>query len=166
MSRAAREAMEHGEFVCYLSLGSNLGDRRQNLQRAARLIGERVGKLSALSSFCETVPWGFVSENAFLNAAACVSTRLAPPDVLQATQRLERELGRTRKSVGGVYSDRLIDIDLLLCFDAAGTLVRMQTPRLTLPHPLMLEREFVMAPLREIAPELVRLLPRILCENP
>ena len=106
-----------------------------------------------------TAPWGFSSENSFLNAAVCVRTGLPPLEVLQVTQRLEQELGRTHKSVDGVYSDRLIDIDLLLCFDADGTLVRIQTPQLVIPHPLMQEREFVMNPLREIAPEVVRQLP-------
>ncbi len=149
----------HSSFTYYLGLGTNLGDKQQNLQRAVELIGGRIGEVVSLSSFYVTAPWGFSSENSFLNAAVCVRTGLPPLEVLQVTQRLEQELGRTHKSVDGVYSDRLIDIDLLLCFDADGTLVRIQTPQLVIPHPLMQEREFVMNPLREIAPEVVRQLP-------
>ena len=87
----------------------------------------------------------------FLNAALCVGTALAPLEVLQTTQEIEREMGRTHKSVNAVYSDRVIDIDLLLCFADDGTPVLLDTPELKLPHPLMQERRFVMEPLAEIA---------------
>ena len=96
-------------------------------------------------------PWGFSSDNTFLNAALCVDTALAPLEVLQTTQEIEREMGRTHKSVNAVYSDRVIDIDLLLCFADDGTPVLLDTPELKLPHPLMQERRFVMEPLAEIA---------------
>ena len=98
-----------------------------------------------------TAPWGFSSDNTFLNAALCVDTALAPLEVLQTTQEIEREMGRTHKSVNAVYSDRVIDIDLLLCFADDGTPVLLDTPELKLPHPLMQERRFVMEPLAEIA---------------
>ena len=131
----------------YLSLGSNLGDRAENLHRAIALIGERIGTVQRISSFIETEPWGFQSEHPFLNAACLVLTTLPPIECLDRTQQIERELGRTTKSCGGIYHDRPIDIDLLMYDD-----IQLSTPRLTLPHPRMHERDFVMIPLREILP--------------
>lgn len=140
----------------YLGLGTNLGDKEAHLRTAVRLLGERVGKVTALSSFYVTEPWGFVSEHAFLNAAACVRTDLSPLEVLGRTQDIEREMGRCRKSVDGVYADRVIDIDLLLCLASGGKSVCVDLPELVLPHPLMKQRDFVMRPLAEIAPGLVQ----------
>ena len=137
----------------YFSLGTNLGDKEHNLRLAVRKIEERVGKVISLSAFYTTAPWGFSSEHTFLNAAACVETLLPPLSVLHFTQEIEREMGRTHKSVGRVYSDRVIDIDLLLCFAARGELVRVDAVELKLPHPLMWERDFVMRPLKEIYPD-------------
>ena len=97
----------------YVGLGTNLGDKEQNLKVAVQKIEEQIGKVVSLSAFYITAPWGFTSENSFLNAAACVETELSPLDVLQKTQSIERELGRTKKSVNGAYSDRLI---LTCCF--------------------------------------------------
>lgn len=134
----------------YLGLGTNLGDKGLNLHVAVEKINERIGKVTSLSAFYVTAPWGFSSENSFLNAACCVESELSPFDILKETQAIERELGRMKKSVGGNYSDRLIDIDLLLY----GDLI-LHTPELELPHPLMTERRFVMEPLVEIAPEVV-----------
>ena len=134
----------------YFGLGTNLGDKEHNLRLAVRKIEERVGKVVSLSAFYATAPWGFSSEHTFLNAAACVETLHPPLSVLHLTQEIEREIGRTDKCVGGVYSDRVIDIDLLLYDDRV-----LDTPELKLPHPLMHERRFVMEPLAEIAPDLV-----------
>lgn len=139
----------------YISLGTNLGDKEQNLRNAVQKIEEQIGKVVSLSAFYMTAPWGFTSENSFLNAAACVQTDLSPLDVLQETQKIERELGRTKKSVNGAYSDRLIDIDLLLYEDLIISATSPAGAELNLPHPLMAERDFVMKPLAEIAPELV-----------
>lgn len=139
----------------YISLGTNLGDKEQNLRTAVQKIEEQVGKVISLSAFYVTAPWGFTSENSFLNAAACVDTDLSPLAVLQETQAIERELGRTKKSVDGVYSDRLIDIDLLFYEDLVLSVTSPTGAELNLPHPLMTERDFVMLPLAEIAPELV-----------
>lgn len=130
----------------YLGLGTNLGDKEANLRTAIYKLQERIGKPVSLSSFYETAPWGFESTHSFLNAAICLETQLAPLEVLHATQEIEKELGRTKKSVNGVYSDRLMDIDILLYDDLI-----LQTPELTIPHPLMTERDFVMKPLVEIA---------------
>ena len=129
----------------YLGIGSNLGNRRAMLRQAIRLIGERVGEVTRQSTFIETEPWGFESKHPFLNAACMVLTTLSPEQCLEATQQIERELGRTMKSKDGIYHDRPIDIDLLLYGD-----LTISTPRLTIPHPHMYERDFVMIPLREI----------------
>ena len=135
--------------IAYLGLGTNVGNRRRNMITAAALLAERVGDILALSGFYETEPWGFESENFFLNAAVKLKTSFSPLEVLQITQQIEKELGRTEKS-NGVYHDRIIDIDILLYGDEV-----LQIPELTLPHPLMHERKFVMDPLAEIAPFVV-----------
>ena len=129
----------------YLGLGSNLGDRKENLACAIRLIGERVGKVLRVSSFIETEPWGFESDNTFVNAVILCETELTPREVLRTTQKIEREMGRQKKSTDGGYSDRCIDIDILLYDD-----LRVDEPDLQIPHPLMMKRDFVMIPLREI----------------
>lgn len=129
----------------YLSLGSNLGDRKYEIKRAVELIGERIGAVERVSSLYETEPWGFSSDNMFVNAAVCVSTRLTPRALLEATQAIERDMGRTAKSVNGQYHDRTIDIDILL-YDN----IKVDEPDLNIPHPLMNERDFVMKPLKEI----------------
>ena len=135
--------------ILYLSLGTNLGDKHKNLSCALELIGREVGTVVSASDPIETEPWGFESPNSFLNIAIKVDTTLQPTEVLHATQEIERKLGRTRKTTDGEYHDRLIDIDILLYDDLV-----MNTPELTIPHPLMYEREFVMKPLLQIAPEL------------
>ena len=129
----------------YLSLGTNLGDKEQNLMSAITEIERRIGSIRAQSAFLTTEPWGFESENSFLNAAVRVETDLAPLALLDETQQIERDMGRTQKSVEGKYHDRIIDIDILLYDD-----LHIQTKRLTIPHPLMYERDFVLIPLREI----------------
>ena len=134
----------------YLALGSNLGDRQQNLDRALGLLAQRVGSVVAASGAIETLPVGFESEHLFLNAAARLETELSVDDVLAATQQIERELGRPAKGDTTGYTDRTIDIDLLAYDD-----LQLQQPGLTLPHPAMTGRRFVLQPLAEIAPELV-----------
>lgn len=132
--------------IVYLGLGTNIGNRRGNLVKAAALLAERVGDILALSGFMETEPWGFESENLFLNAAIKMETPLTPDELLSATQAIEREMGREKKS-DGTYHDRVIDIDILLYDNRV-----IEQPGLIVPHPLMQERLFVMAPLAEIAP--------------
>ena len=129
----------------YLGLGSTLGDKEANIRKAIALISERVGLVVRQSSLIMTEPWGFESENGFVNAAVKCETELTPREVLKATQKIEREMGRKKKSTDGGYSDRCIDIDILL-YDE----LRVDEPDLKIPHPLMLEREFVMIPLDEI----------------
>lgn len=141
----------------YLSLGTNLGDRRENLDRALSLIAREVGTVVSASDRMETAPWGFDSANSFLNMAVKVETELSPLEALHVTQDIERRLGRSGKTVNGQYQDRVIDIDLLMYFMSDGTPSKMDTPELTLPHRLMRQREFVMKPLAQIAPELLNI---------
>lgn len=137
---------------CYLSLGANLGARAQTLREALRRLAQLPGThLSRASSSYETAPWGKTDQPPFLNGAACLSTRLAPEALLAACQEIERALGRVRHEHWGA---RTLDIDLVygVC---GGQVVRAASPRLTLPHPYLLERAFVLVPLAEIAPTLV-----------
>ena len=136
--------------IVYLGLGTNLGNKAANLHAAVHLISGKIGRVISLSSFYATAPWGFESENSFLNAAICVETTISHLEVLHATQAIERTLGRTQKSADGIYHDRIIDIDLLLYNKEI-----IKTAELTLPHPLMLQRDFVMKPVVEIAPDVV-----------
>ena len=129
----------------YLGLGSNLGNKEWNLSEAIRLIGERVGQVLRQSSFIETEPWGFQSDNSFLNAVILCETDKTPREVLLLTQQIERDMGRRQKSVSVGYADRIIDIDILLYDD-----LTIDEPDLKIPHPLMHQRDFVMRPLQEI----------------
>ena len=133
--------------TAYIGLGTNMGDKRGNLIRASALLAERVGDVLALSSVYETEPWGFESENRFLNAVIVLSTPLPPWELLDATRLIEIGMGRIGKSDGS-YHDRIIDIDLLMVDDLV-----ICSERLTLPHSLMCERRFVMEPLAEVAPD-------------
>ena len=141
--------MGSGVHQVYLGLGSNLGNRRALLKRAIRLIGERVGEVTRQSTFIETEPWGFESANKFLNAVIRCETDMTPREVLEATQQIERDMGRQkavhRSSTNRTYTDRPIDIDILLYDD-----LTVDEPDLKIPHPLMEQRDFVMIPLREI----------------
>ena len=151
----------------YLGLGSNLGDREQQLRQAVRLVDERVGRVVRQSSFIQTEPWGFQSEHQFLNAAICCLTDKTPREVLQLTQQIERDLGKTKAHATHrpssilhhpssifhlpsslIHHDRPIDIDILLYDDW-----KVDEPDLKIPHPLMHQRDFVMIPLKEILTE-------------
>ncbi len=130
-----------------LSLGSNLGNRAENLSRATQLLTERVGTLVVCSAVYKSEPWEFRSENAFANSVLIIETDLTPQALLAETQTIERLMGRTEKSHAGQYHDRIIDIDLIDCDGQT-----LQSPDLTLPHPLMHLRPFVLQPLAEILP--------------
>lgn len=135
----------------YLALGANLGDREASINHALELVAQRIGPVTARSRNYETRPVGFTSPHLFLNAAAAVETERPVTELLSLTQDIERELGRTHKTrPGAAYTDRPIDIDLLLYGDTVLT-----SPALTLPHPHLHERRFVLEPLAEIAPALV-----------
>lgn len=129
----------------YLGLGTNLGNRHENIKKAIQLIDEKVGRVCRLSSLYETEAWGFQSDNRFINACLMCETELSPHEVLKTTQYIERQMGRKHKSVNRQYKDRIIDIDILLYDD-----LKIDTPELVIPHPLMQERDFVMKPLNEI----------------
>ena len=140
----------------YLGLGSNLGDKEENLRKAITLINEQIGTVVRQSAFFYSDPWGFESENQFVNAAILVETTLTPHQLLKATQRIERLLGKTTAHAterpsdinhqpSALYHDRPIDIDILIFDD-----LHIDEPQLKIPHPLMQMRDFVMIPLREI----------------
>ena len=104
-----------------------------------------IGEVDRQSTLLITEPWGFESDNSFVNAAVRCITTLSPFEILHLTQDIERAMGRTVKSSDGQYHDRIIDIDILMYDD-----IHITTPELTLPHPLIKERDFVMIPLSEI----------------
>lgn len=130
--------------ITYLSLGSNLGDRLENLQKAIDVIADKVGMVQQISKVYETASWGFDSAH-FLNICVKVSTYHAPEKLLKILQSIEKSLGRIRDTSES-YSARTIDIDVLLFDDE---IIFSQT--LTVPHPKMLERKFVLVPLADIA---------------
>ena len=134
-----------GKVSVLLGLGSNLGDRREFIERAARLIDEIEGvELKSISSLIETEPVGGPPQGRYLNGAAELETALEPRDLLARLQEVEAELGRVRKVLNG---PRNIDLDILLF----GDLV-VEAGDLVLPHPRMCERAFVLEPLNEIVP--------------
>ena len=133
------------EHIVYLGLGANIGNRKRTIRQAIERIGELVGVVDRQSALYETEPWGFSSPNQFINACIRCRTKLNPYQVLHVTKRIEKEMGRLRKTTNGEYQDRIIDIDILLFDD-----IKLNDIELKIPHPLMYEREFVMIPLREI----------------
>ena len=130
----------------YIALGSNLGDKEKNLRRALLLLTQQGVEVVRVSSFLSTEPYGVTDQPQFLNAVACVRTSLAPLALLDVLLATELAMGRVRLRHWG---ERNIDLDLLLYED-----VVLDTPRLHLPHPDMQNRDFVLLPLAEIAPEL------------
>jgi 2-amino-4-hydroxy-6-hydroxymethyldihydropteridine diphosphokinase len=132
----------------YLGLGTNLGDRKKNLRDAVEQIAEHIGRVLKTSSVYETAPWGFDAENDFLNMVAEVDTLLSPSELLNKIFEIESKLGRERTQ--DRYSSRVIDIDIILYDDLI-----VDQKGLKIPHRLMHERRFVLAPLCEIAPDLI-----------
>ena len=133
----------------YLGLGTNLGDKIRNVEIALEKIADEIGRVVSVSSFYETKPQGFDSDNNFLNLVCLVETTIEPLAVLEKTQVIERDMGRRSKSINKQYADRIIDIDLLLFDDLI-----LNLPHLTVPHPYIQDRLFVLEPLAEIAPGL------------
>lgn len=130
----------------YLGLGSNLGNRQGNLDKALDLLSQRM-VLKAVSSIYDTEPFGVEEQPRFLNLVCQVSTRLAPQELLMLTQGIELKLGRKPKTHN---RPRAIDIDILFYGDKV-----IETPDLVIPHPRLTERAFVLIPLDEIAPDFV-----------
>lgn len=133
--------------IAYIGLGTNLGDRQRNLKRAVDLLSCDRTVVKSLSGVYETDPWGFDSENRFLNMAACLETEISPEELLQDLLSVENSMGRIRKGKG--YRSRIIDIDLLFYDNLV-----VESAHLTLPHPLLHKRYFVLKPLSDIAPAL------------
>ena len=130
--------------LAYIGLGGNVGDARSYIEKATEEL-KKLGKLHATSSLYRTEPVGLPNQGWFLNAAVVLETTFLPEDLLQKFKKIEKELGRTPTSQSG---PREIDLDLLLYDEMV-----MQTKTLTVPHPRMHERAFVLLPLSEIAPE-------------
>ena len=136
--------------IVYLSLGSNMGDRLGYLQQATSILASHKDiSIVSTSSFYETEPWQMESKNWFVNAVVQISTKLSPEALLDETQRIEVKLGRTKNSAKD-YADRTVDIDLLFYDDLI-----MHTGELTIPHPLMHKRAFMLVPMLEIAQDYV-----------
>lgn len=136
--------------IVYLSLGSNLGDRVGYLQQATSLLSAMSEiNIVATSSFYESEPWQMNSENWFVNAIIQISTTFAPEDLLKECQRIEKQLGRTRKTLSG-YTDRTIDIDILFYENKI-----INTDSLIVPHRFFHRRAFLMVPMLEIAEDFV-----------
>ena len=133
--------------TAYVALGSNLGDKEANLRRALELLIERGVEIVKTSTFISTEPYGVTDQPTFLNGVCEVRTSLEPLALLHTLLEIEQEMGRVRLRHWG---ERNIDLDLLLYED-----VVMDTPELKLPHPDMQNRDFVLLPLAEIAPELI-----------
>jgi 2-amino-4-hydroxy-6-hydroxymethyldihydropteridine diphosphokinase len=135
--------------IVYLSLGSNLGDRIETIQQALKQIEQFVGPIENVSRFYETEPWGFESDQKFVNICISLNTEIPPNDLLKSLQNIEKELGRTKSSNKG-YASRTIDIDIL----TIGMDI-IQSQNLIVPHPAMENRKFVLFPLQEIAPNFI-----------
>ena len=133
-----------------LAFGSNLGDREEYILAAYRLLEEELGELIKKSSFIETSPWGFESENSFINSVAEFETKKTPYEALEICNIIEKELGRERNPEYIGYQNRTIDIDILFYED-----IVLDSPTLKIPHPLIAERDFVLIPLKEILPNLI-----------
>lgn len=131
----------------YLLLGSNLGDRLNNLAKAKALIAEYCGEIFIQSSLYETAAWGNTEQQSFYNQAIGIHTDLEPADLLVAVKQIEKEVGRTETVHWG---PRIIDIDIIL-YDTET----VDLPQLKIPHPYMHQRKFTLAPLAEVAPQAV-----------
>ncbi|MBQ5731201.1 MAG: 2-amino-4-hydroxy-6-hydroxymethyldihydropteridine diphosphokinase [Bacteroidaceae bacterium] len=138
------------EDTIYLGLATNQGNKEENIRGAIEELSHLLGAPTAVATIIETEPWGFQSDNSFLNTVVAFKSTLAPEEILKATQEIERRLGRTKKSIDRHYSDRPIDIDILLY----GSRV-IDSEQLTIPHPLLHRRLFVLQPLAQIAPGLI-----------
>jgi len=132
----------------FLGIGTNLGDREACLKSAIECIMESIGTVVRTSSVYETEPWGFSSDDQFLNMTVEVETALQPSGLLGRMLMIEARMGRLRSGKG--YSSRLIDLDILLY----GNKI-LNTKSLIIPHPRLHERKFVLVPLCEIAPDIV-----------
>jgi 2-amino-4-hydroxy-6-hydroxymethyldihydropteridine diphosphokinase len=131
----------------YLGLGSNLGNRQENLDLACQRISENIGTIVSQSSIYETAAWGLKEQDDFLNQVICVTTGYEAPEVLAKILAVEQSMGRIREVKWGA---RIIDIDILYYNDAI-----IKLDNLTIPHPFIQDRRFVLTPLAEVAPDFI-----------
>ena len=131
----------------YIGIGSNLGNREENCKRAIELLPENGIRVAGCSSMIETEPWGVTDQPRFINMVIETETALGPEELLKALEKIERDVGRVPEVRWG---PRAIDLDILLY----NNLV-MKTPDLEIPHPEIKERDFVLKPLAEIAPDVM-----------
>jgi 2-amino-4-hydroxy-6-hydroxymethyldihydropteridine diphosphokinase len=136
------------KHILYLLLGCNLGNKKKQIYEALDLIPEMIGQVKKLSSFYQTEPWGFSSEEFFLNIALQTLTFLSLEEVMQKIDEIEKMFGRERS--GSTYSSRTMDIDILFYDDLV-----LDQDILKIPHPRLQDRRFVLVPLNEIAHELI-----------
>ncbi len=134
--------------IAFLGLGTNLGDREENLKKAIENISAFAGEVISFSQIYETEPWGFRSEDHFFNMVIQIKTNLKPVDLLKLLLKIEIQMGRVRGAEK--YSSRIIDIDILLYENEI-----INKPYLKVPHPMIQERKFVLVPLCDIAPEMI-----------
>jgi 2-amino-4-hydroxy-6-hydroxymethyldihydropteridine diphosphokinase len=135
----------------FLGIGTNLGDKKKNIELAFDKIEEQIGNITSISALYLSKPQGFDSENLFVNCAIHIQTPLKPTEVLSETQSIEKDMGRKDKSEDIGYADRIIDIDILFY----NNLIINNSSTLIIPHPHIQERDFVLKPLSEIAPDLI-----------
>lgn len=132
-------------FIAYIGIGSNLGNREENCEKAIYLLEQKGIKVTKRSSFYETEPWGVKEQPKFINMAVEIETYLKPEELLRTIKEIENEIGRRSSTRWG---PRIIDLDILFYNDLI-----LRTPELEIPHPLIHERDFVLKPLSEIAPD-------------
>lgn len=144
-------------MIYYFNIGSNLGNKTNNLLQAISQLETALASKARVSSIIESDAWGFESKNTFMNIGAAIESDIAPHDMLKLTQQIERDLGsNVHRNHDGSYCDRLVDIDIIAIDDLV-----IDTPELTIPHPRMHLRDFVLRPMAELAPDWIHpLLPK------
>lgn len=138
--------MKINQHIIFLGLGSNVGDKKQNLEKTISKLRERISDIK-VSKFYETEPWGYTEQDKFLNAAICGKTSLSPSELLEFIKLVENKIGRIKRFKWG---PREIDIDMLFYDDLV-----YKDKSITIPHPFLQEREFVLKPLVDLAPNFV-----------
>ncbi len=132
----------------YFNIGSNLGNKSENLRQAVSLLEKALSSSAEVSTIVESEAWGYNSKNTFLNIGVKIESDIEPHDMLKITQHIEKNLGsKNHRNDDGSYCDRLIDIDIIAIDDLI-----IDSPELTIPHPHMHLRDFVMRPMQELAP--------------
>jgi 2-amino-4-hydroxy-6-hydroxymethyldihydropteridine diphosphokinase len=144
------------EHKIYIILGSNIGDKKGYIDKACNAISQFVGRIDLYSSYYQTSPWGFESDDEFLNRAICVKSSLSPDEVMNVLLEIESNLGRVRDINAKGYQSRTIDLDILLIDDLI-----IESKLLVVPHVKLHERKFVLVPLAEIAGEYIHPIKKI-----